>query len=232
MVGSTRSPRSAHRKRKARGATRRVSRNCARAADYAPTNPPYGRVIKSEDYVSPVSATTGMPFVLARNNMGKIRGVLAEVGSVLNGLTRNIDWKVLDQGFGEVSGQALSFYPRAESLGVVLPSNSPGVHSLWIPSVPLKIPLALKPGSAEPWTPYRIIQALIKAGAPREDLVSIHRSRRRRRNSTKRGRGMIFGDASSTVPGLDDRASKIHGRVSARSSLGKTASMIGRNIWM
>jgi hypothetical protein len=100
-----------------------------------------------DDYVSHVSATTGMPFVLARNNMGKIRGVLAEVGNVLNGLTRNIDWQVLDNGFGEVNNQALSFYPRAESLGVVLPSNSPGVHSLWIPSVPLKIPSFLSPAA-------------------------------------------------------------------------------------
>jgi hypothetical protein len=138
---------------------------CARAADYfANDSLPLGESMQTpEDYISHVSATTGMPFVLARNNMGKIRGVLAEVGNVLNGLTRNIDWQVLDNGFGEINNQALSFYPRAESLGVVLPSNSPGVHSLWIPSVPLKIPLVLKPGSAEPWTPYRIIQALIKA---------------------------------------------------------------------
>ena len=50
----------------------------------------------------------------------------------------------------------------------MLPNNSPGVHSLWIPAFALRIPLVLKPGSAEPWTPYRIIQSLIKAGAPKE----------------------------------------------------------------
>lgn len=187
---------------------------CARAADYfANDSLSLGEAMQTpEDYVSHVSATTGMPFVLARNNMGKIRGVLAEVGSVLNGLTRNIDWKVLDHGFGEVSGQALSFYPRAESLGVVLPSNSPGVHSLWIPSVPLKIPLVLKPGSAEPWTPYRIIQALIKAGAPRE-AFSFYPTDHAGAGEILRscGRGMIFGDASSTGPWSDDARIEIHG---------------------
>jgi len=91
-----------------------------------------------DDYVRQISATTGMPHVLARRNMGKIYGVLAEAGSVVNGLTRNIDWNVLDRGFGEFGGQSLSFYPRGESLGVVLPNNSPGVHSLWIPSVPIQ----------------------------------------------------------------------------------------------
>ena len=50
----------------------------------------------------------------------------------------------------------------------ILPSNSPGVHSLWIPSIALKVPVILKPGSQEPWTPTRVLQALIAAGCPRE----------------------------------------------------------------
>ena len=165
-----------------------------------------------EDYVRQVSATTGMPHVLARRNMGKIRGVLAEAGNVLNGLTRNIDWRILDQGFGEVGRQALSFFPRTESLGVVLPSNSPGVHSLWIPAVPLKIPLVLKPGSAEPWTPYRIIQALIRAGAPRE-AFSFYPTDHAGAGEILRScqRGMIFGDAASTSLWSDDPRIEIHG---------------------
>jgi hypothetical protein len=165
-----------------------------------------------EDYVRQVSATTGMPHVLARRNMAKIRGVLAEAGNVLNGLTRNIDWRILDQGFGEVAGQALSFYPRTESLGVVLPSNSPGVHSLWIPAVPLKIPLVLKPGSAEPWTPYRIIQALMLAGAP-PAAFSFYPADHAGAGEILRscGRGMIFGDAASIGVWGDDPRIEIHG---------------------
>lgn len=166
----------------------------------------------SEDYIRQVSATTGMPYVLARRNMAKIRGVLAEAGKVLNGLTRNVDWQILDRGFGDVQGQALSFYPRTESLGVVLPSNSPGVHSLWLPAVPLKIPLVLKPGSAEPWTPYRIIQALIRAGAPRE-AFSFYPTDHAGAGEILRncGRGMIFGDAASTGIWRDDPRVEIHG---------------------
>ncbi|MEO8436724.1 MAG: aldehyde dehydrogenase family protein [Pyrinomonadaceae bacterium] len=165
-----------------------------------------------EDYVRQVSATTGMPHVLARRNMAKIRGVLAEAGNVLNGLTRNIDWQVLDRGFGEVDGQALSFYPRTDSLGVVLPSNSPGVHSLWIPAVPLKIPLVLKPGSAEPWSPYRIIQAFIRAGAPRE-AFSFYPTDHAGAGEILRscGRGIIFGDASTTGLWSNDPRIEIHG---------------------
>jgi len=144
--------------------------------------------------------------------MDKIRGVLAQAGDVLNGLTRNIDWRILDQGFGEVGGQSLSFYPRTESLGVVLPSNSPGVHSLWIPAVPLKIPLVLKPGSAEPWTPYRIIQSLIRAGAPRAGF-SFYPTDHAGGGEILRNcrRGIIFGDAAATALWSDDPRIEVHG---------------------
>ena len=165
-----------------------------------------------EDYVQQVSATTGMPYALARNNMRKIHGVMAQADDVLHGLTRNIDWEVLDRGFGEFNGRALSFYPRTDSLGVVLPSNSPGVHSLWVPAVPLKIPLVLKPGSAEPWSPYRIIQAFIKAGAPREAFSFYPADHAGAGEILARcQRGIVFGDTGTTKQWSDDPRIEIHG---------------------
>jgi acyl-CoA reductase-like NAD-dependent aldehyde dehydrogenase len=111
-----------------------------------------------------------------------------------------------------VNGHSLSFFPRGDSLGVVLPNNSPGVHSLWIPAIPLKMPLVLKPGSAEPWTPYRIIQALIRAGVPREVFSfypADHAGGAEILRST--GRGMVFGDASTTNTWQTDARIEIHG---------------------
>ena len=118
-----------------------------------------------QDYVEQVSATTGMPFALVRRNMDKIAAALEEMPRVLAGLTRGLDLSVLDAGMS-AAGPALSYVPRGLTLGIVLPSNSPGVHALWTPAVALKTALVLKPGSAEPWTPYRLIQAFLKAGAP------------------------------------------------------------------
>jgi acyl-CoA reductase-like NAD-dependent aldehyde dehydrogenase len=51
---------------------------------------------------------------------------------------------------------------------MVLPSNSPGVHTLWMPVIPLQFGLVLKPGPQEPWTPYRMYEAFAQAGVPRE----------------------------------------------------------------
>lgn len=164
------------------------------------------------DYVRQVSATTGLPHVLVRRNMLKIGGVMSEMKDVLAGLTRNLDLRVLDEGFNQDEGEPLSFFPRTESLGVVLPNNSPGVHSLWIPAVPLKIPLVLKPGSSEPWTPFRVIQALIKAGAPAEAFSFYPAGHAGAGEILRRtGRGMVFGDAGSTGLWKDDSRVEVHG---------------------
>jgi hypothetical protein len=187
---------------------------CSRAADHflSDTLSIGSEPQSPDDYVRQVSATTGLPHPLARRNMLKIRTMFAEMRSVLDGLTRNLDWEILDRGVGTFEGHTLSFFPRAESLGVVLPNNSPGVHSLWIPAFALKIPLALKPGSAEPWTPYRIIQALIKAGAP-PAAFNFYPSDHAGAGEILRncGRGIVFGDSSTTSVWENDSRIEVHG---------------------
>jgi hypothetical protein len=164
-----------------------------------PLDPFAGITQTPDDYVRQLSATTGMPHVLVRRNMQKVYGVLAQVDEVLGGLTRGLDLTLLDTGIGMVAGRAVSFFPRGDSMGVVLPNNSPGVHSLWAPTTVLKIPLVLKPGSAEPWTPYRMIQAWYAAGLPRE-AFSFYPSDHSGGNEILRrtGRGMVFGDVKAT----------------------------------
>ncbi len=198
----------------ARFTTRDLVEICTRAAVFFTDDSlPLGDTTQTaEDYVAQVSATTGMPYVLARRNMSKIKSMLANMETVLNGLTRGVDWEILDRGFGVRNGNSLSFFPRTQSLGAVLPNNSPGVHSLWIPSFALRIPLVLKPGSAEPWTPYRIIQSLIKAGAPRE-AFSFYPADHGGAGEILRncGRSLLFGDSSTTGPWANDPRVEIHG---------------------
>jgi acyl-CoA reductase-like NAD-dependent aldehyde dehydrogenase len=183
---------------------------CSRAAAlFAESSLPLGDGAQSaEDYVRQVSATTGLPNVMVRRNMQKIRTVLAETETVVNGLTRHLATDVFDAGFaGDVS-----YFPRGDSLGVVLPSNSPGVHSLWIPAFAMKTPLVLKPGSAEPWTPYRIIQALVHAGAPPRAFGYYPADHAGGGEILRQcGRGMVFGDVASTRLWQGDSRIEIHG---------------------
>ena len=187
---------------------------CARAAGHFMEDVlPVGDAGQTpDDYVGQLSATTGLPHALARKNMARIHGVMTRMGNVLGGLTRGLDLSILDRGAGESGGHAMSFFPRGESLGVVLPSNSPGVHALWVPAVPLKTPLILKPGGSEPWTPYRIIQAFIRAGAPREAFSYYPTDHAGAGEILRRaGRGMVFGDSSTTSVWKSDPRIEIHG---------------------
>ncbi len=118
-------------------------------------------------FVRSQSATTGLPEHMCRKNMAKLQFVLENVDRILDALTRGLDLDILSRGYGEQDGRKLSFQLQASVLGMVLPSNSPGVHTLWLPVIPLQVGLVLKPGPLEPWTPYRMAEAMFQAGVPR-----------------------------------------------------------------
>ena len=163
-------------------------------------------------YLEQLSATTGMPQALGRANMEKIRFVMAEMETVLGGLTRGVDPSVIDRGWTLEEGRCISFRREADSLGVILPSNSPGVHSLWIPSLALKVPLVLKPGSREPWSPFRIAQAYLAAGCPPEAISFYPTDYSGSSEILLRcGRSMLFGDRTTVEPWEGDPRVQIHG---------------------
>ena len=123
-----------------------------------------------DEFVRAQSASTGLPEVMCRANMKKNAFVLGEMRRILESLTRGLDLEVLHQGHGEERGVPISYQAQSPVLGLVLPSNSPGVHTLWLPIIPLQVGLVLKPGPQEPWTPYRMAEAFFAAGIPREAL--------------------------------------------------------------
>jgi acyl-CoA reductase-like NAD-dependent aldehyde dehydrogenase len=189
-------------------------RLCERAAElFLTAELPLGEGSQTvEDYIEQTSATTGLPHVMVRRNMEKIGGVMANMSGVLRGLTRNLDLTILDRGWGEAAGAVVSYFRRGDSLGVVLPSNSPGVHSLWIPAFALKTPLVLKPGGSEPWSPYRIIQAFLAAGAPPEAFSYYPTDHAGGGEILRRcSRGMVFGDVSTTKMYANDPRIELHG---------------------
>jgi acyl-CoA reductase-like NAD-dependent aldehyde dehydrogenase len=126
-----------------------------------------------DEFARAQSASTGLPEHMCRANMKKNGFVLAEMRNILTSLTRGLDFNVLSRGFGEERGVPISFQAQSPVLGLVLPSNSPGVHTLWLPIIPMQVGLVLKPGPQEPWTPYRMAGAFFEAGIPRE-AISIY----------------------------------------------------------
>jgi len=171
-----------------------------------------GHTQSPDDYVKTLSSTSGLPWNMVRMNMGKIHYALTHMTTVLNGLTRGLDTAIIDKGMGEQGGARCCFYPAAKSLGLVMPSNSPAVNSLWLPAIPLKYPVIIKPGREEPWTPYRLIQAFIAAGAPAEAFGFYPTDHEGAGEILEKcGRALIFGDKSTTDRYADNPAVQCHG---------------------
>ena len=171
-----------------------------------------GHTQSAQQYVETLSVTSGLPHVMVRRNMAKIHYALTHLQEVLNGLSRGLDFSIIDHGYGEQFGTKLAFCPASAALGLVMPSNSPAVNSLWLPAVALKTPVVIKPGKEEPWTPYRLIEAFIAAGVPAEAFgfyATDHDGAATILNTC--GRALIFGDKSTTQQYASNPAIQIHG---------------------
>lgn len=187
---------------------------CRRAADlFDSAELPAGDGVQGfGDYVRRLSGTTGIPETMVRANAEKIRSVLDGVEGVIAGLTRGLDPAALDEGWTEEDGRIVAYRPETDVLGAVLPSNSPGVHGLWLPAPALKVPVALKPGSREPWTPYRVAQAMIAAGCPAEAFSFYPTGHGGAMEILLRsGRSLLFGDKTTVAPWAGDPRVELHG---------------------
>jgi acyl-CoA reductase-like NAD-dependent aldehyde dehydrogenase len=186
-----------------------------RAADlYLKATLPLGDGTQSpEEFARFQSATTGLPEHMCRFNMQKNHFVLGHMGQILDALTRGLDLEILSRGYGvESRGVTVSYQAHSPVLGMVLPSNSPGVHTLWLPVIPMQIGLVLKPGPQEPWTPYRMAAAFFEAGVPRES-IAIYPGGGDMGSEvvTRCGRTMVFGGSATVERYLGNPRVQVHG---------------------
>jgi hypothetical protein len=191
---------------------------CRRAADrFALAELPVGfdgETQSPDDYLRQLAATTGLPLSLGRANLEKLRATLAQMPEVVDGLTRGLPAAAF-AGAAAVAQQpavAGQFQRQSDVLGAVLPSNSPGVHGLWLPAPALGVGLALKPGRHEPWTPLRLLRALAAAGCPEEALSYYPTDHAGGAEILLRcGRSLLFGDAATVAPWRGDARVQVHG---------------------
>ncbi len=178
-----------------------------------------------DDFARYQSATTGLPEHMCKANMQKNHFVLSHMGEILDALTRGLDLEILTRGYGmESRGVTVSYQAHSPVLGMVLPSNSPGVHTLWLPVIPMQIGLVLKPGPQEPWTPYRMAAAFFEAGVPRE-AISIYPGGGDMGSEvvSRCGRTKIFGGAATVERYVGNPRVQVHGPGFSKILLGDDA---------
>ena len=172
----------------------------------------HGEKQSADEYVRVLSATSGLPYTLCRRNMEKINTVFTGMPVIVDGLTRGLDHGVFDEGAIVQDGLPLSYTCLTNALGVVLPSNSPGTNSIWMPALALKVPVILKPGRDEPWTPLRIMQAFIAAGCPASAFGFYPTDHEGSATIMERcNRALIFGDDKTVDRYRHDASVQVHG---------------------
>ncbi len=188
---------------------------CGRAGDlYMSAELPLGNGTQTpEQFATIQSASTGLPENMCRANMEKLAFVMRNMQQILDALTRGLPLEILQKGYGmEDRGVMVSYQATSPVLGLVLPSNSPGVHTLWMPCIPMQIGLVLKPGSAEPWTPYRMASAMVQAGIPKE-AISLYPGPHEVGGAVTElcGRVMIFGGQATVDKYSGNPNVQVHG---------------------
>ena len=195
-----------------------AGRRCARtAADHFLNDTlPLGDGEQSpEDYVEQLSATTGMPHVLrAPQHAARSHGVLtrdAHGAARADARARSVGCST--PAMASTTGTRSASIPRTDALGVVLPSNSPGVHSLWVPAIASEDAARAEagqrravdavphhPGVDQGRLPARGVQLLPEPTTPAADEIL-----------RRTGRGMFFGDVTAVGGWEGDPRVELHG---------------------
>ncbi|HYF34098.1 MAG TPA: aldehyde dehydrogenase family protein [Prosthecobacter sp.] len=171
-----------------------------------------GHTQSPQQYIETLSQTSGLPHIMVKRNMAKIHYALTHMAEIINGLSRGVSFDIIDKGFGTQNGSPLAYFPTTKALGLVMPSNSPAVNSLWLPAIALKIPVVIKPGREEPWTPFRLIQAFITAGAPAEAFGFYPTDHEGSGEVVKLcGRCLVFGDVDMAKMYEGNPSVQVHG---------------------
>ena len=116
--------------------------------------------LSPNDYCDLMARSAGVPIQVARRSLAEMESTFATVGHRVQA--------------ERPAGANLTVAPgviapvwarRGDVLAVIAPSNNPGTHTQWIMAVALGYHVAVRPGARDPFTPARLIMALLEAGA-------------------------------------------------------------------
>ncbi|MFD9337742.1 aldehyde dehydrogenase family protein [Streptomyces sp. NPDC060028] len=101
----------------------------------------------------------GVPVTVARHSLQDVAKTFAGVGArVLAERPAGLGGDIAP---GEISAV---WARRGDVLAVIAPSNNPGTHTQWLTALACGYRLVVRPGTRDPFTPARMIAALLEAG--------------------------------------------------------------------
>ncbi|MFE0514356.1 aldehyde dehydrogenase family protein [Streptomyces sp. NPDC058964] len=105
-----------------------------------------------QEYCRVQALASGVPVAVARQTLARTRDDSALLGEVVG--------RQSPAG----AGRTARWVRRGCVLGVVAPSNHPATHGAWLQAVAMGYRVAVRPGARDPFTPLRLVRALLEAG--------------------------------------------------------------------
>ncbi|MET7679231.1 aldehyde dehydrogenase family protein [Streptomyces sp. NPDC005423] len=105
-----------------------------------------------QEYCRAQALASGVPVTVARATLERMRGDCALLGDIVG----------RQSPLG--AGRTARWARRGAVLGVVAPSNHPATHGAWLQALAMGYRVAVRPGTRDPFTPLRLVRALLAAG--------------------------------------------------------------------
>ena len=105
-----------------------------------------------EEYCRLQALASGVPVTVARGVLERV----ARGGETLG--------EVIRRQTPAGAGDTARWVRRGRVLSVIAPSNHPGTHGAWLQALAMGYRVAVRPGGRDPFTPLRLVRALLTAG--------------------------------------------------------------------
>ncbi|RKE17920.1 aldehyde dehydrogenase family protein [Streptomyces sp. TLI_171] len=112
----------------------------------------------AESYRARVVAATGLPDRVVADGLRSVRAGLARLAE---STSRQLP----------APAPGVRWVPRGRTLGVVTPSNHVDPHLTWARALSVGYGVLVRPGTRDPFTPFRLAAALLAAGLPGHTLA-------------------------------------------------------------
>ncbi|MFD9488296.1 aldehyde dehydrogenase family protein [Streptomyces sp. NPDC059991] len=115
--------------------------------------------LSPQAYCELQSRVAGVPVAVARHSLRDVAETFAGVGA------RFLAERPAGASAAPVPGEISTVWTRrGDVLAVIAPSNNPGTHTQWLTALACGYRLVVRPGTRDPFTPARMIAALLDAG--------------------------------------------------------------------
>ncbi|WP_329497642.1 aldehyde dehydrogenase family protein [Kitasatospora herbaricolor] len=164
-----------------------------------------------DDYVNRVTQSTGLTTATVRL---AVEDLVKEIVALPE--TTAAELPVTDFG----SGFRTRWVPRGRVFAGVMASNHPVPNATWVQAVYHGYSVLVRPGSRDPFTPRRLVAALLRAGLPADRLAFLPSSREVGEFLLRKAdRGIIYGGRQAVETWQGDDSIAVRGPGSTKAFL-------------